>query len=129
MLFFTWSEGFSVGVQEMDDQHKVLIDMINTIHGNRNESVAIDTVHRMFDYASGHFHREEEILRGFHYRDLGEQVREHLAFKVKAREFSGQNLTDPLVRDQLASFLRNWLSHHILEIDMKYKHAFLKQNS
>jgi hemerythrin len=129
MVFFTWAEGFSVGVPEMDEQHKVLIDMINAIHSSRTEQMASETVQRMSDYAVGHFKREVDLLRGIHYRDLPHQLVEHRTFLEKTREFSAQNLADPLVRDQLASYLRNWLSHHILEVDMKYKQAFLKEGA
>lgn len=126
MAFFVWSEGFSVGVQEMDDQHKVLIDMINAIHSNRDASVAADILQKMVDYTELHFRREETLLRGILYRELGMQLREHKAFLDKTREFATQDTAAPLLHDQLAAYLRNWLSHHILEVDMKYKQAFLK---
>jgi len=30
--FFEWSDDLSVGIEEVDDQHKVLADLINGMH-------------------------------------------------------------------------------------------------
>ncbi len=128
MPFFQWSEGFSVGVPKLDEQHKQLIDMINGIQGSHDQTVAADTVKKMFDYAALHFQDEEALLRQVHYRELGNQIREHKAFLDKAVTFSGQPFASAQDSQQLALYLRGWLSHHILEVDMKYKQSFFKKS-
>ena len=116
-----WNERFSVGVPAMDDQHKRLIGLLNSLRTSEDVGIAFDTIMGMFDYASSHFRAEEELLRQAGYSELPTQQREHKGFLDKAVEFSKQDLADPTICSQITSFLRAWLVHHILEEDMKYK--------
>ncbi len=127
MPFFIWSEGFNVGVRELDSQHKQLIAMINAIQENLDVNAADKTITDMLHYANVHFRREEDLLRSIHYRGLDEQIREHKIFEDKTLEFATKRSDGLQMCEQLALFLRNWLSHHILEIDMKFKKEFIKQ--
>ena len=54
----------------------------------------------------------------------------HSLFKMKTDKFC----LDALLRketlpDELLSYLRDWLRHHILEVDMKYKPYFLERGA
>ncbi len=125
MAEITWSEGFSVGVPLMDDQHKRLIDLINATDGICDEATMKEAIRSMFDYAQLHFHDEEDLLRSRHYPELNGQIHDHHHFIAQAREFASQDLNDPKMCARLNTFLCTWLSHHILEVDMKYKHFLL----
>ena len=116
-----WSDQFSVGVPQMDAQHRRMIDLINTLHSGADAGSASQAISGMFDYASQHFASEEELLRRVGYSELHTQQREHRAFLSKADEFSKANLNTPEMCAQIADFLRSWMLHHILEEDMKYK--------
>ncbi len=116
-----WNERFSVGVRAMDAQHKRLIDLINALRASEDMGIAFDTIMGMFDYASVHFRAEEDLLRRAGYSELATQAREHKVFLDKAVEFSRKDLTDPRIGTDIILFLRDWLLHHILEEDMKYK--------
>lgn len=125
MAELTWSEGFSVGIQLMDDQHKRLIDLINATDGSCDERTMIEAIQSMFEYAEHHFHDEEDMLRNAHYPELTIQMNDHRSFIAKARDFASRDLNNPKVCAELNTFLCTWLSHHILEVDMKYKHFLL----
>jgi hemerythrin-like metal-binding protein len=116
-----WNERFSVGVPAMDEQHKRLIDLLNTLRASEDIGIAFDTIMGMFDYASVHFRAEEDLLRQAGYSELETQEREHLAFLSKAVEFSKKDLSDARVCGEMITYLRNWLLQHILNEDMKYK--------
>ncbi len=117
----TWTEGFSVGVPLMDEQHKTLIALINSTQ----PPCTTDAVRKMFEYAELHFQVEEVMLKGKRYPQLPEQLNEHKLFLAKAQSYLSKNLADPAVCNELNRFLCKWLSLHILEIDMKYKHFLL----
>lgn len=117
-----WSERFSVGVREMDEQHERLIEMINSMQGKSDAGTVFDIVMRMFNYADVHFQTEEKLLRSRGYSELDQQIRQHKEFLAKTTDFSGRNFAEPAACAQVASYLRDWLVRHILEEDMKYKH-------
>jgi hemerythrin len=125
MLQLTWANGFSVGVPLMDEQHKRLIDLINATGGPGDAPATAEAIRQMELYAKLHFRSEEVLLREKHYPELPIQIEEHRRFFQKTDEFAAKDLADPAVRGHLHSFLCRWLSHHILEVDMKYKHFLL----
>jgi len=121
MQEIVWHERFSVGVPSMDAQHKHLIELLNGLRSSNDENTAYNTIMSMFDYARIHFRDEESLLRQAGYSELPAQILEHRRFLSKAESFSKQAISDPDLCTQLISFLHNWLLHHILEEDMKYK--------
>lgn len=120
-----WTEGFSVGVPLMDEQHQRLIALINATNGRPDERGMEENIKALFAYADLHFHEEEKLLRDKRYPELGNQLREHAHFLKKAADFAARVSRDPNVCEQLNAFLCGWLSRHILEVDMKYKHFLL----
>ena len=120
-----WTTGFSVGVPLMDAQHKRLIALINATDRLTDVHAMADAIHQMFEYAHMHFRVEEELLRAKGYPELEQQLHEHALFFEQATAFLSKKLTDPKVKAELNGFLCKWLSHHILEVDMKYKHFLL----
>jgi len=71
MAFFKWNNTFSVGVASIDDQHKILINMINDFYDNlknrtNNENISI-LINEMKKYAQFHFDYEESYMLKFNY--------------------------------------------------------------
>ena len=122
----TWSERFSVGVRVLDEQHKRLIEMINTIQGQSDASTMFGVVMQMFNYTADHFQTEEKLMRSRGYSELDQQIRQHKEFLSKTTDFAGRDFGNPAARAQVESYLREWLVHHILEEDMKYKNLLSK---
>jgi hemerythrin len=116
-----WSERLSVGVPMMDAQHKRLIELINTMHGQSDAGTLFDVIMLMFNYASEHFAAEEQLMRAGAYPDLERQIREHKAFLAKTTDFAGRDFSEPEARAQVTAYLCTWLTHHILDVDMQYK--------
>ena len=125
MPVIQWTEGFSVGVPLMDEQHKRLIDLINATQFPCDERALTVGIAKMFDYAAVHFQAEEALLRSRQYPGLAVHIGEHQQFREKAQDLASRNLRDPHISAQLNAFLCRWLSDHILETDMKYKHFLL----
>jgi len=126
MDLIQWTDEYSVGVPELDKQHKALVDLINRLategHRPRVIPVVLDELDR---YAKDHFRVEEAFVRATRPQDLEEHQRQHRAFEEwlhAAREVYRFSNTapDPFVVT-LNSFLRNWLINHILKTDMAYK--------
>jgi hemerythrin len=121
MSVIKWVDSYSVGVPVLDEQHKNLVSMINSMHGTYDQGVMFDVIMKMFNYAAEHFQFEESLLRKRSFSGLANQIREHKMFMRKASEFAGKDLSDPVTHTKVVTFLSEWLVHHILHEDMQYR--------
>lgn len=84
-----WGEDFSVGVRDLDEQHKRIVAVVNTLIGmidTKVESEVIsDTLTKMTQYASDHFKAEEQYMLDYGYPEYLSQKKQHQEFKKKNR--------------------------------------------
>jgi len=127
--FFPWDESYSVGVAAIDEQHRRLIALINELHAEmhtgRGQDVLRDVVNRMIAYATSHFAREERCMLDCSYAGFREHKEEHDEFCDKTVDLFERLSTGRLVLSlEVIMFLRDWLTHHIMETDKKYSACF-----
>ena len=127
-----WKEEYSVGVPELDEQHKGLVMLINrlTEAGHRPERIksALAALDR---YTKEHFRAEEALMSSRHYEDLDEHRKQHQAFEewLQAVKMVYNFSSSPdFFADTVSTFLRNWLVNHILKTDMAYKPVLAKRS-
>ena len=125
-----WSEKFSVGVRELDQQHQQLIKLLNLLIStqgtiNTHSETISDTLMAMTRYAQAHFKAEESLMAAYGFPGLEEQKIQHCDFRKKTVDFSTTiTLGVEQVPDALLEYLADWLTHHILEVDMAYRSFF-----
>jgi hemerythrin len=121
-----WDDSLSVNFEIIDNQHKVLIDIINDlIRACGKDKIIKDimfikTLRKAVDYAQIHFTAEEKYLQQVNYPDLAAQKKEHEAFVsevMKQLKSFEENRNDPVA---LVGFLKSWLLNHIAVMDKKY---------
>lgn len=127
-----WNESFSVGVQELDNQHKKLIKILNKLIKMANAEVfsetVSDTLTEMTKYAAIHFETEEKLMKKFNYPDFDAHKEQHKAFQKKTVGFCMYAMAyKSSVPTDILTFLMTWLVNHILVSDMKYKDFFRDQ--
>ena len=136
MASIKWTPKMSVGVPELDDDHKGLLAVINQleIHATNNADAEIvrRSLNWLLRYAQSHFAREQAVLTQCNYPMLSEHIDEHRDFVNLMRETIAsfdKNQTPAVIetRDDLVAYLENWWRHHILTEDMKYK-RFAEEN-
>ena len=125
MIFFEWSEQYSVGDAEIDGQHQNLLGFLNKYYEAMNEGKGRDIMDAIFAemkaYALYHFQSEEQRMEEARYPDLDRHKKIHAAFVNKVLEFEKKKEAgDLLVSVNLAKFLSTWLREHILGDDKKY---------
>lgn len=128
--FIEWSDQLSVGIEEIDEQHKVLIALINRMHeaiGQKHGSdVVLDILTELADYTKIHFAVEESLMRILGYpgyeehKDIHDELLEQVV-ELQQKVTSGNTA----ISFELMHFLKSWLSKHILEEDMQYTGFFL----
>ena len=125
MAMIEWDERYSVGVSELDEQHKKLFKLIDTLLevGDTESSLQVlaDVLEEMRAYASYHFETEERYMTECAYSDLKNHVSQHEDFCEKVNEMAS-NMSGPkhMLLEDMTSYLYNWLVDHILVSDKKY---------
>lgn len=125
MAIMIWNPTYSVGVRELDDQHKGLIHMINEMHYAMNQDKGQEAissiVEQMFDYMETHFSTEEAYLQKFSYPALSSHQQQHEEFRAKARDLRERvSQHEFILSFEIVQFLSDWLQNHIMIADKKY---------
>ncbi len=123
-----WDETFSVGNNNIDEQHQKLISIINDfqkkIVANPEKEVEIlqETLDHLFDYVQYHFDLEEDLLSGIHYSHLESHIAQHQEIRDHLQNMKIRFINKQMVLTlEMVIFLQEWLVEHILGTDMKYK--------
>ena len=132
MPLITWSEKMSVGVASLDRQHQGLIEMLNTLHSEmlagRGKDVLGPILAKLIQYTQSHFVHEEGLFRMHAYPWAAEHKKEHDGFVGKAKELDADFKSGKAaLTGELMTFLRDWLTKHILGVDMQYEAFFVQK--
>ena len=128
MAYMEWDESFSVGVEEIDSQHKKLIGMVcdfyEGIKGDHNEAFG-RLLSSLLEYAVYHFETEEKYMDQFGYSDTEAHKQEHRAFTEKVLDVKKRFDDGSLVLSlEITSFLRTWMAGHVRGADQSYSKCF-----
>lgn len=120
-----WSKDFSVKVSLMDDEHKVLFNLINDLNNAMLDGQSSDKIGQILDslinYTEYHFSHEENMLKKISYPGISEQEKYHKMFVNKMKEFKTDlEVGEILLSVKIIDFLKDWLVSHIVNIDTKY---------
>jgi hemerythrin len=125
MELIKWSGKYSIGIREIDNQHKGLVIIINELFVAMSEGKAKNKLDDIFDYLTEytkkHFHTEEVALFKYAYPDIEQHKKEHQKFILKLKELKSDFKNDKVtVTLEVLNFLKDWLLNHILISDKKY---------
>ena len=128
-----WSGKFSVGNDDIDNDHKKLISIINDLIdmvelGNDREKFA-SILSDLTDYFMQHFKKEENYMLEMNYPYLKQHKQIHNEFKYKVAMYNtdllGATPPDP---HEIILYLKKWWADHILHVDANYE-KFRKKNN
>ena len=130
MPMLQWNEKYSVGVQAMDEQHRIMISALNEL----NE--AMTTTHdamagehlldKLLSHTHHHFNHEDELLEAAAFPGAASHRRHHADLRRAVTGFMG-HYGGPALNVDLMFFLRDWLKVHILVQDKTYVPWMKKQ--
>ena len=123
--FIEWKEEYSVNIEEIDNQHKRLFELLNELNSSmrigQGRQVIDKIIKQLVSYTEYHFSIEEKYFKMFNYEFAEEHIREHQEFIEKIQKFQKEYEEGKLtVTLEVLEFLNNWIKHHILGNDKKY---------
>jgi hemerythrin-like metal-binding protein len=129
-----WTDDLSVGVELIDEQHKMLINRLNSLtralESQQGPTEIAATLNFLIEYTHFHFSTEEKHMAANSYPGLEQHRRKHGEFKATLgsleEDFREEGAT-PMLADSIDTLLVNWLIKHIRGVDVEFG-AFLKKN-
>ena len=125
-LLVHWKEEYCIGVEEIDAQHKSLVDLINMLNadlnsGDANKFKAFQrAARRAVKYVQTHFASEEELMALHGYPELAHQKKRHAEFIRRILDDTSRfERGDELAPKSFLRYLSDWLISHIAEEDAK----------
>jgi len=125
-MAIAWTPNLSVGVEHIDNQHKIWFEKANELFEAGKAQRAKEYIDTMIDfldeYTKQHFKDEEEYMEKIGYPEIDAQKKAHASFvqdlaKLKSDyNKSGGNI---LVIINANKMVVNWLTNHITTMDKK----------
>jgi len=128
MALIEWKDDYSVSVKRFDGEHKKLFSFLNELNDamakGQGRFVIQNVLHQLLDYTRQHFAAEEVAMRSVAFAGLASHIAEHRELTAKVEKFSAEySKGDTSITIDVLYFLRDWLDHHIISTDRKYKEA------
>lgn len=132
MELIKWTENLSVGVKELDNEHKKLIDLLNQLYTgmkNREENKVIKLIlDDLVNYTLSHFAHEEKYFKQYNYPKALEHIKEHENFRKEVTIFLEEFDTGKVtLSSHMLNFLTNWVTNHIKKQDKEYVKFFIEK--
>ena len=123
-----WKKEYSVNIQEIDEQHNLLIQMINdllqVIIQKSGQVTVYEVLERLIHYTRTHFEAEEALMRNADFPGYEAHKARHDQFisEVEALERRAKisQGSEQLVGMEMLFKLKDWLVDHIVVMDMDY---------
>jgi hemerythrin len=124
-----WKEQLSVGNRLIDDDHKRLIELVNSVEaalGRKSLDEMKASLEQLDEYAQYHFDREEKVARAAGYTHVGQLRQAHELLRKElgrsVREFESlQGAWSDASVDKFPRFLRSWFIDHVIKEDLLMK--------
>jgi hemerythrin-like metal-binding protein len=119
-----WYDSYSIGVKEVDDQHKELVAMITKLQSSLSSGGSsveiIEALKFLVNYTKLHFATEEDVMRRIGYDEFENHQNIHKRLVGQVGEIL-INLKKGKSVDiyEMIDFLTNWLINHIRDEDQK----------
>jgi hemerythrin-like metal-binding protein len=116
-----WNDSYELGIKELDDHHRQLVELLNKAYNQILYSTDKDDIHpilqELIKYSDYHFAAEEQMMRDIGYKGVKSHITKHNNFKKQLTSL--MNSEEPHVNTDIVLFLWDWLIKHILKDDKK----------
>lgn len=118
-----WSPRLTLGLEQIDEQHKWLIRLVNRLQQAVEDKASPDELLRVFeemlDYARTHFRDEEQYMRDMGYPDGDDHAAQHRALTDEIAHLHRNLAAGEYVTATAAyELMKHWLVKHIIGHDL-----------
>jgi len=126
---YQWSDEYTLGVEEIDKQHRRLIELADQVYQVLNDPWRLDKYNQILevlgelkDYTIYHFKAEEEYMVKIGYKKRFSHAIEHNAFveKLNAVDLKEVDNAQEQYLRELLNFITDWIVTHIMKTDRLY---------
>lgn len=122
---FEWNDDYLIGIEELDYEHRDLINRLNELHGElaqHDEKEKIEDCLREIQVrVAAHFALEEHFMIDNNFFNYTPHKEEHDNFLALIADLIEKFLVDPELSygDELEKQLQHWIVNHILTSDQE----------
>lgn len=116
----------SVGVAELDEEHKQLAAMLNelghAVNENHGEDILEKILSELIAYKEKHFKHEEDLFHQTGYPDAQAHIQEHKELTRGIENLQAECRLGPtsLLASKVLAFVTSWLMNHLIGTDKKF---------
>ena len=124
MSVLRWREELSLGIDDVDREHKELVELIGRLQrdlqAGANTNNVIGLLREIYTEIAAHFANEEKLMRLSHYRAYADHKEDHETLLDDLRDII-EEVEDDGVLDEsrLTDDLDRWFSDHFQTHDAK----------
>lgn len=125
-VVFPWNKNLETGITTIDDQHMVLIDLLNKLTRalvEDDEEIVLSIFNELAEYADYHFKAEETLWEPFFSDDpwCVAHQKTHRSFLPRLHAIKEKGEGEPLSEtiESIVKFLIRWLAYHIIDNDKR----------
>ncbi|WP_135080415.1 nitrate- and nitrite sensing domain-containing protein [Terasakiella sp. SH-1] len=127
-VLINWNHAFDLGIDQLDEDHKLLVGRINDMNERVKRNASNDEIHSLLlqtgSDLKAHFERENEYIRK---SQSGEESEQHLKFHKITLEYLYKVIEkfkhDPesVTAKDILHYLHGWIIDHIVNQDHKMR--------
>jgi hemerythrin len=119
-----WTDALSLGIPEIDDQHRVFIDMVNRLNTFSRSRASREELRTILAdlvcYAEVHFSDEEGWMQRSGYPQFQEHAQEHSTAAATIHDMMFRDIEGLELYGALGAFLMPWMVSHIMKHDKAF---------
>jgi len=125
MALIEWRPEYETGVAEVDHEHRVLVGLINALHGelaaNSSKAVVRSFLGEVFAKISAHFALEETVMRKHRYDEYAAHKADHEKLLDDIRDIMDAHEAGAFINyeDALGRAVRDWFVDHFKSKDAR----------
>lgn len=124
MSLIKWKDEFDLGIEEIDNEHRDLVALINALHdamlAGAGRADILEGISQIYALVSAHFEREEAFMRESRYMAYAEHKEDHEVLLDDLREIIEQVRSGGgYAEARLSADLQYWFSEHFRTHDAR----------